>query len=88
MIKSIEASIKIINRELENMKVKRTGEKGELFNENYHECIGYRRETEMCNNEILRVIKHGYLYKDKVFRYAKVIIVNNNLEENNEFNRY
>lgn len=46
---------------------------GEIFNPKYHECIDTVNLEEKKRNEIVDVLKKGYLFNKKVIRVAKVI---------------
>ena len=85
--KTVVATKKLINRELQNSNIVSTGEKGELYNENYHVCLGYSSNKSLTENEILENIKKGYIYKDKIVRQAQVIVVDNKGDEQGD-NRY
>lgn len=87
MKKSIKTTNILINRELENMKLIRTPEVGDLYNENYHVCLGYKKSEKLIDKQIIEVIKKGYIFRDKVIRQSEVIVVNNSMEENDEYNR-
>lgn len=79
--KSVSATKQIIKRELESIKLTTTPNPGDLFNENYHFCVGNKSVETLADNQIAEVIKKGYIYKDKVFREAEVIVVKNNVED-------
>lgn len=79
--KSVLATKQIIKRELESIKLTSTPNIGDLFNENYHFCAGNKSDSNFADNQIVEVIKKGYIYNDKVFREAEVIVVKNNMED-------
>lgn len=88
LLKSVEATKRMITRELQSIKLIATPEKGDFYNENYHICIGYKKEPGRPNNEVLEIVKKGYIYRDRILRPAEVIVVNNNeVEETYERNR-
>ena len=84
----ISSTKKIIKRELENIGVVNTPNLGDLYNENFHICIGYKEDIDYLDNQISEIIKSGYIFEGEVLRLAEVIVVNNqDLEVRNEYNR-
>lgn len=84
----ISSTKKIIKRELENIGVVNTPILGDLYNENFHICIGYKEDIDYLDNQISEIIKSGYIFEGEVLRLAEVIVVNNqDLEVRNEYNR-
>jgi molecular chaperone GrpE len=59
---------------------------GEDFNPELHEAVLTNNKPEQKNNTILDEIQKGYLFKSKLLRPAKVSVVRNesNENENNE----
>ncbi len=56
--------------EEEGVKVMET-EIGDDFDVNFHEAL-MRQNSELEENKIVTILQQGYIYKDKVLRYAKV----------------
>ena len=48
---------------------------GEIFNENYHDCIESVEDLGKDNLEVVEEIKAGFKYKGHVVRAAKVVVV-------------
>ncbi|MBM4172336.1 MAG: nucleotide exchange factor GrpE [Ignavibacteria bacterium] len=78
---------------LENQGVKKFEAKGKPFNVEFHEALMQRQDDNVEPHTVLEVIEHGYSYKDKIIRHAKVIVsaetINGNQDskpsqENNE----
>lgn len=84
-MKSIEATKKIIEKELFKINIFKMGNVGDIYDEEEHICLGYKNGQEKDFNEIIEVVKKGYKYKDKILRQAEVIVVKNNLEDNYEY---
>lgn len=72
---------KLIKRELENANIRSISKVGELYNEEYHMCIGYLEKNDKEDKEILEVIREGYIYRGNLVRQAEVIINNRGREE-------
>lgn len=58
-------------------KVEASGE----FNPNHHEALETLRTKDYPSNHIVRVLQHGYAYKGKVIRPAKVVVAISEEEE-------
>jgi len=68
---------------LESQGVKKINAKGKQFDVEFHEALMQQPADGVEANTVLDVIEHGYLYKDKVIRHAKVIVSSSlNNEEN------
>ena len=46
---------------------------GDKFDVDMHEAM-MREDSEYEENHITKVLQYGYIYKDKVLRYAKVVV--------------
>lgn len=86
--KSIKTTKKLIKKELSSMNIMSTAKVGDIYDEENHICLGYKRELGYTYNQISDVIKQGYKYKGKILRQAEVIVVNNNMEGKYEYNRH
>lgn len=84
---SIDTTRKLIKRELEKIKIVEIASVGDLYNEDNHICIAYKKDNNLMDNQITEIIKDGYRFKDKIIRQAEVIVVNNSVEVNCEYNR-
>lgn len=74
ILKGVEMIEKQIKDSLKGIGVKEMNPKGEMFDPNYHHAISALNNPEFENDTILEVYQNGYLYNDKVIRYAQVII--------------
>ena len=54
--------------------VKRIDAKGKPFDVHFHEALMQQPVEGVAPHTVLDVIEHGYVYKDKVIRHAKVIV--------------
>ncbi len=61
---------------LEKMHVKTVGEPRETFDPAYHNAILHEESDAHGENEIMEVLQAGYLYEDRVIRYAMVKVAN------------
>lgn len=79
---NIDSSTLIITRKkielcLADIKLFSVARRGDLFNKNYEICVDTAKDQTLQENQIVKVIKNGYLYGDKVIRLAEVIVVKN-----------
>jgi molecular chaperone GrpE len=74
---------------LRNDGLEEVGEVGDDFDPFKHECVSQVKNDEMDNNKIAEVVQKGYVYKSRVLRPSKVIVVKNETKEegNGEDNR-
>ena len=61
---------------LEKMHIKPVGVPGETFDPAYHNAVMHEDNEEYGENEIMDVLQSGYLYEDRVIRYAMVKVAN------------
>ena len=61
---------------LEKMNIKAFGEAGEEFDPNLHNAILHVEDESLGENVIADVLQCGYMYGDKVLRYAMVKTAN------------
>ncbi len=59
---------------LDSQGVKKIDAKGKPFDVELHEALMQQPVEGVPPHTVLDVIEHGYLYKDKVIRHAKVIV--------------
>jgi len=59
---------------LKELEVEVIKTKGESFNPQYHDAIESENNPDFADNEIIREIQTGYLFKGKVLIPAKVIV--------------
>ena len=61
---------------LEKMHIKPVGVPGETFDPALHNAVMHEESDEHGENEIMDVLQSGYLYEDRVIRYAMVKVAN------------
>ena len=61
---------------LEKMHIKPVGAPGETFDPALHNAVMHKESDEHGENEIMDVLQSGYLYEDRVIRYAMVKVAN------------
>lgn len=61
---------------LEKMNIKAFGEAGEAFDPNLHNAVLHVEDESLGENVIAEVLQCGYMYGDKVLRYAMVKTAN------------
>lgn len=61
---------------LEKMHIKPVGVTGETFDPALHNAVMHEESDEHGENEIMDVLQSGYLYEDRVIRYAMVKVAN------------
>lgn len=72
--KGLELVYEKFTKILELQGVKKIDAKGEPFSVDLHEALMQRPVEGVDPHTVLDVIEHGYTYKDKVIRHAKVIV--------------
>ena len=61
---------------LEKMRIKPVGAPGEPFDPELHNAVMHEESDAFGENEIMDVLQSGYLYEDRVIRYAMVKVAN------------
>ena len=61
---------------LEKMNIKAFGEAGETFDPNLHNAILHVDDENLGEGEIVEVLQQGYMYGERVLRYAMVKVAN------------
>lgn len=61
---------------LEKMNIKAFGEAGEIFNPELHNAVLHIEDENYKEGEIVEVLQQGYVYGEKVLRYAMVKTAN------------
>ena len=69
-----ERNFKAIKKYMLELELLEIPTVGLLFNENYHDCVDIKNDSEKDDFEVLEVLRKGYVYKGKVIRAAEVII--------------
>ena len=72
--KTLERKFKAIKKYMLELELLEIPTVGLLFNENYHDCVDIKNDSEKDDFEVLEVLRKGYVYKGKVIRAAEVII--------------
>jgi len=75
---SIKKGLKLIYdklvKVLDDQGVKRIESVGEPFDVNFHEALLQRKANDVAPHTVLDELEKGYMYKDRVIRHAKVIV--------------
>lgn len=93
--KGLELVYDKFTKVLESHGIKKIDAKGQPFDVELHEALMQRPAEGIPPHTVLDVIEHGYIYKDKVIRHAKVIVSseaaseeqkdpNNSINDNNQ----
>lgn len=61
---------------LEKLHIKPVGAAGETFDPTYHNAVMHEENEDYGENEIMEVLQSGYLYEDRMIRYAMVKVAN------------
>lgn len=61
---------------LEKLNIKAFGEPGETFDPNLHNAILHVDDESLSEGEIVEVLQQGYMYGERVLRYAMVKVAN------------
>ena len=72
--KTLERNFKAIKKYMLELELLEIPTVGLLFNENYHDCVDIKNDSEKDDFEVLEVLRKGYVYKGNVIRAAEVII--------------
>ncbi len=74
--KGFELVLKQTKEILEKMGVSEIASVGEAFNPEYHNAVMHIEDESLGENTIAEEFQKGYMYKDKVIRYAMVKVAN------------
>ena len=72
-LKGVHLIEKELNRSLENLGVKKIPCKGE-FDPNLHNAVAVDEKSDFPSGHIVKELTPGYIYEDKVVRFAQVIV--------------
>jgi molecular chaperone GrpE len=73
----IELIFNKLTSTLQNKGLVEMNAKGEVFNADLHDCITqFPAPTEAEKGKVVEVVEKGYLLKEKVIRFAKVVVGN------------
>lgn len=77
-IDAFKEGIRLVHRNLElfleKYRVISIDTKGKKFNVDEHEAVGTVNTVEMNKGNVIKCILKGYTFKDKIIRFAKVIV--------------
>ena len=79
LMDTIGKNLKSVRRELSNINIRIIDAVGEVFDENYHECVEVRDDNSIENMTIVEEIRPGFIYNEKVIRPSEVVVIKNNL---------
>jgi molecular chaperone GrpE len=74
VLKGVEMIEDKISSALSELGVKKIESIGEKYNPHFHNVIAVLKNEDKENDIILDEYQAGYIYNDKVIRYAKVIV--------------
>lgn len=74
VLQGVEMIEKQIMETLKSQGVEKINSIGEIYDPNYHNVIAVMKNEEYENDVILDEYEAGYMFKDHVLRYAKVIV--------------
>lgn len=75
LLEGVEMTLKGLQGCLEKFGLKPVESVGQVFDPNIHEAISLEASEEMEANTVLKEFQKGYLYKERLLRAAKVIVV-------------
>jgi len=74
VIQGIEMTRKLLLDAVKAHGLASCGERGEAFNPEFHEAVGFDKSDELDEGVVCVVVQQGYLLKDRLLRPAKVLI--------------
>ena len=75
LLEGVEMTIKGLRTCLEKFGLKTIESVGQVFDPNFHEALAMEASEDMEANTVLKEFQKGYLYKERLLRAAKVIVV-------------
>ena len=75
LLEGVEMTVKGLRTCLEKFGLKSIDSVGQPFDPNFHEALGMEASEEMAANTVCKEFQKGYLYKERLLRAAKVIVV-------------
>ncbi len=73
--RGVQMVINIFEQKLENLGVKEINCSG-IADHNYHQAIEVEKHEDLENDEIIKVLKKGYILDQTVIRFAQVVVNN------------
>ena len=74
VIQGVEMTRKLLLDAVKSHGLEACGERGEPFNPEFHEAVGFDRRDDLGEGAVGVVVQRGYLLKDRLLRPAKVLI--------------
>ena len=74
VIQGVEMTRKLLLNALKTHGLETRGERGEAFNPELHEAVGFDSCDELDEGAVCVVVQRGYLLKNRLLRPAKVLI--------------
>ncbi|MCL2124296.1 MAG: nucleotide exchange factor GrpE, partial [Desulfovibrionaceae bacterium] len=74
VIQGVEMTRKLLLDAVKTYGLASCGERGEAFNPEFHEAVGFNRSDDLDEGVVGVVVQQGYLLKDRLLRPAKVLI--------------
>jgi len=74
VIQGVEMTRKLLLDAIKSHGLKCCGERGEAFNPEFHEAVGFGRSEDLDEGTVCLVVQQGYLLKERLLRPAKVLI--------------
>ena len=75
-IKGFEMSYKELSKTLEINGLFEINPLGKIFDPNLHECVSHMPSNKYAENEVIEVIRIGYMLSKKLLRPATVVVCN------------
>ncbi len=75
LLEGVEMTIKGLRTCLEKFGLQAIESVGQVFDPNFHEALAMEASEEFENNTVLKEFQKGYMYKERLLRAAKVIVV-------------
>ena len=63
-----------IDKYLESIDVKIFGEVGDKLDPDLHDALMTRSDKNRKDDSVVEIFEHGYSYKEKIIRHAKVVV--------------
>lgn len=74
VLKGVEMIEKDLKEKLKSIGVEEMNPLGKVFDPNFHNALSTTSDPSLEDDVITQVYQEGYIYNDKVIRYAQVII--------------
>jgi molecular chaperone GrpE len=74
VLEGIELVENNIKNSLKELEVEEIEAKGQQFDPNYHNVVAVKKDNLLDEDKIIDVYQAGYKIKDKIIRYAQVVV--------------